>query len=216
VARNYLGELTTEEFYDSSKRDAKLVLARNKINENLQKFGIKIDSLVIPQRPHFYKEYEEMIKRKKLADQAVLEEKSKARAAKQHQETLIVQETNRKNVAVEAFEGQMRQRVIAAEAEAERIRKKADAYFTRVTVAAGADLYSKEKEAQGILEQRKAEADGIKELRAALSGEGGATMVKLEYARKLKGLTITGKPFVIDGQLERFEHLKGPATTGRE
>jgi regulator of protease activity HflC (stomatin/prohibitin superfamily) len=68
TCRNYLGELTTEEFYDSSKRDAQLVLALNTGNERLRPFGINIDSIVIPKRPQFYAEYEEMIKKKKLAD----------------------------------------------------------------------------------------------------------------------------------------------------
>ena len=40
-------------------------------------------------------------------------------------------------------------------------------------------------------------------------------MVKLEYARKLKGITITGKPFTIQAHTERFEHLAPPAAEGR-
>ncbi|NQT94249.1 MAG: hypothetical protein HQ559_15925 [Lentisphaerae bacterium] len=216
MCRNYLGELTTEEFYDSSKRDARLVLAKQEANEKLRTFGIVIDSIVIPKRPQFYKEYEQMIKKKKLADQGVLEEQSKAMAAKQKQLTLIVQETNAKNVAVEQFEGQMRQKVIQSEAEAERSRKEADAYFEEHTVAAGATLYRMKKGATAILARKTAEADGIMALRKALEGEGGRNMVKLEYARKLKNITIVGKPFTIQSNIERFEHLKGPASTGRE
>ena len=216
ICRNYLGELTTEQFYDSSKRDARLVLAKQEANEKLRTFGIVIDSIVIPKRPQFYKEYEEMIKKKKLADQGVLEEQSKAMAAKQKQQTLIVQETNAKNVAVEQFEGQMRQKIIQAEAEAERSRKEADAYFEKHTVAADASLYRMKKDAAAILARKTAEADGIMALRKALEGEGGRNMVKLEYARKLKNITIVGKPFTIQSNIERFEHLKAPAGTGRE
>ena len=216
ICRNYLGELTTEQFYDSSKRDARLVLAKQEANEKLRTFGIVIDSIVIPKRPQFYKEYEEMIKKKKLADQGVLEEQSKAMAAKQKQQTLIVQETNAKNVAVEQFEGQMRQKIIQAEAEAERSRKEADAYFEKHTVAADASLYRMKKDATAILARKTAEADGIMALRKALEGEGGRNMVKLEYARKLKNITIVGKPFTIQSNIERFEHLKAPAGTGRE
>jgi len=216
IVRNYLGELTTEEFYDSSKRDAKLVLAQNSMNERLNRFGINIDSLLIPQRPHFYKEYEEMIKKKKLADQAVLEEQSKALAAKQKQNTMLVQETNRKNVAVEQFSGEMEQKIIQVQADAERGRKEADAYFQRVTVNATANLYELEKSAEGILAQRTAEANGIRELNNALSAPGGRTMVKLEYARRLAGMVFSGKPFVIDGETERFEHLEGAASFQRK
>lgn len=212
MVRNYLGELTTEEFYDSSKRDAKLIMAQADMNKHLNPYGLNIDSIVIPQRPHFYQEYEEMIKKKKLADQAVLEEQSKALAAKQRQQTMIVQETNRKNVAVEQYRGVMRQKVIQTEAEAERARKEADAYYKEVTVNAEAVLYQLEKNAEGILAQRSAEAKGIQELNNALSAPGGRNMVKLEYARRLKEMEITGKPFVIDGETERFEHLRGAAS----
>lgn len=213
ICRNYLGELTTEQFYDASQRDAKIVLAQNELNERLQPFGIVVDSVVIPRRPNFYKEYEEMIKKKKLADQAVLEEQSKALAAKQKQQTMIVQENNKKNVAVERFQGEMEQKVIQAKADAERAKKAADAYYERITVQAEANLYAREKEAEAILAEKKAEADGIMALKRALEGKGGRNMVKLEYARKLKQVGITGRPFIVEGKVERFEHLREGATT---
>ena len=214
--RNYLGELTTEEFYDASKRDVKVLLAQNDVNERLAPFGILIDSIVIPQKPRFYKEYEEMIKKKKLADQAVLEEQSKALAAKQRQQTLKVEETNKKNVAVERFRGEMEQKIIAAKAEGERAMKGADAYYDRVVIGAQATLYQLKKNAEGILARKKADAKGIEALKRALEGEGGRNMVKMEYARKLKGVKITGQPFTVQSNIERFEHLKAPATTGRK
>lgn len=215
MSRDYLGELTTEEFYDASKRNAKLLLARNDANKRLKPFAVIIDSIVIPRRPTFYKEYEDMIKRKKEADQTVHAEQSKAQAAKQKQNTLIVQETNKKNVAVEQFEGQMKQKVIASQAEAERAGKAADAYYEQHTVRAGAGLYRMKKEAEAVLARKTAEADGIMALKKALEGEGGPNMVKLEYARRLKGIKITGKPFTIQSNIERFEHLKGAASVGR-
>ena len=216
ITRTYLGELITEEFYDASKRDGKLNLAQKELNDRLGKFGIIIDSIAIPRRPRFYQAYEDMIKQKKLADQAVLEEQSKALAAKQKQLTLIVQETNKKNVAVEQYEGIMTQKVIAAEAQAVRGQKAADAYFQKVTITAEARLYEMQKNATATLASKSAEAAGIMALKKALEGKGGRNMVKLEYAKKLKDITITGKPFTIDGSVERFEHLKaGAASQGR-
>ena len=215
IARNFLGELTTEEFYDATKRNAKLILALNECNARLKQFGIIIDDTVIPRRPTFYKEYEDMIKRKKEADQTVHAENSKAQAAKQKQQTLIVQETNKKNVAVEQFEGEMKQKVIAAQAEGERIRKQSEAYYEQRTVKAEAQLYQLKKEAEGTLALKTAEADGIMALKKALEGEGGLNMVKLEYARRFKDFTITGKPFTLQSDTARFEHLKGAAVEGR-
>jgi len=213
--RNYLGELTTEECYDSTKRSAKVDLAREEVNKRLHNsFGIVVERIVIPQKPTFYKEYEETIKQKKLADQKVLEEQSKALAAEQKQLTLIVSATNLKNVAIETETGKMRQKVIEAEAEAEKATKEADAYHTQVTVAAEAALYELKKQATGILAQKRAEAEGIEAMKKALEGEGGRNMVKLEYAKKLKNVTITGQPFIVEGRTERFQHLGAPASAG--
>jgi regulator of protease activity HflC (stomatin/prohibitin superfamily) len=214
LCRNFLGELTTEEFYASDKRDAKIMLAQNEANRRLTPYGIQIDSVVVPTKPHFYAEYEELIKKKKLADQAVLEEQSKALAAAQLKETLRVEETNKKNVAVEEFSGKMEQKVIKANAERERARKAADAYFDRVTIGAEASLYELTKQAEGIVARKKAEAEGISELRKALEGPGGLNMVKLEYARKLKEITITGQPFTRESDTSRFEHMAAPAFVG--
>jgi hypothetical protein len=155
-----------------------------------------------------------MIKKKKVADQTVLEEESKALAAQQKQETLRVKAENEKNVAVKQFQGEMDKKIIEAGAEAERLRKESDAYFTRTTVAADAQLYEMTKRATGILAQKRAEAEGIEELKKALEGEGGRNMVKLEYAKKLKGMKIVGEPFTVESRTERFQHT-GAATRGR-
>jgi regulator of protease activity HflC (stomatin/prohibitin superfamily) len=213
IARNYLGELTTEECYDSTKRNQKIRMAEEEARKRLQPFGIVIDRMDIPQKPRFYREYEEMIKKKKLADQAVLEEKSKALAAKQRQQTMIVEVTNKKNVAVEQFSGEMQQLVIAARAEGEKAKQAANAYYDKETIGAGAFLYKMNKNADAVLARKKAQAEGIEALKNALEGEGGRNMVKMEYAKKLKDIQVSGMPFILEGRTERFEHLKPSAAS---
>ncbi|MEA2012733.1 MAG: SPFH domain-containing protein [Verrucomicrobiota bacterium] len=207
ICRDYLSELSTEQFYDASQRAVKIVNAKIEANKKLTPFGIIIDSIAIPTKPHFYKEYEQMIKRKKLADQAVLKERSKAEAAKQRQLTEIVQETNKKNVSLERFQGEMKELIIKKNAEAQKIMKASDAYYARVTIGAGASLYKNQKNAEGILAKKKAEAQGIEELKKAMEGEGGKNMVKLEYAKKLKEIHFTGQPFIKTEKTTRLEHL---------
>ena len=213
VVRHHLGELTTEEFYDSSKRDEKLNLAEKETNELLNKFGLIIERITTPKKPHFYEEYEDMIKKKTVAEQIVLEEQSKALAAKQKQQTLIVEETNKKNVAVEQYSGSMQQKIIESKAEAEKAKQNADAYYDKVTIGAEAYLYQMKQNAEGVLAAKKGEASGIEALKLALEGEGGRNMVKMEYARKLKDVEFTGKPFTIDSRTERFEHLSDAAAS---
>ena len=213
ICREFLGELTTEGFYDAARRDEQMNKAKLDINRRLQPYGLKVDNILIPRRPQFYKDYEAMIKRKKLADQGAQEEQSKALAAKQKQQTLVVEETNKKNVAVEEYEGAMSQLMIAAEAEANRARKEADAYYARLTVAAEATLYKMEKGAEATLAEKKAEAKGLMALKEALEGEGGPNMVKLEYARRLRDVQISGQPFTREGNTQRMEHRMQTGTS---
>jgi hypothetical protein len=215
ICRDHLGELTTEQFYDSSRRNAQIVKAKQEAKERLQRFGIQIDDIVIPQKPRFYAKYEELIKKKKLADQAVLEEQSKALAAVQIKETAKVDETAKKNVAVEQFRGEMQKKVIVAKAEAERVQRGADAYFKESTVGAEAEFYMLKQHAEATLARKKADAQGIEALKKALEGDGGRNMVKLEYAKKLKDLKISGQPYTVRSQTERFEHSAPAVGAGR-
>lgn len=215
ICRDHLGELTTEEFYDSSKRNVQMVKAKQEAKERLQRFGIQIDDIVVPQKPRFYAKYEELIKKKKLADQAVLEEQSKALAAVQVKETAKVDETAKKNVAVEQFRGEMEKLVIQANAEAERVKRAAEAYHKKTTVGADAEFYRLEKKGEATLASKKAEAQGIKALKKALEGKGGRNMVKMEYAKKLKDLQITGQPYTVESRTERFEHAAPASKAGK-
>ncbi len=206
ICRNYLGELTTEEFYDATKRDVKIINAKKEANRRLNDFGIRIDSLVISQRPRFHEDYEAKIKSKKLADQEIQEERSKANAATQKQYTLIVTETNLKNVAIERFAGVMDQKIIEAKANSEKIHKEAEAYFEKKNIDSEALLYKLKKQSTAILAAKRAEAEGIEALKKALEGKGGVNMVKMEYAKKLKQMQISGSPFTYNAQTNRFQH----------
>jgi len=204
LVRENLGELTTEYFYDAARRGEQIAAATVAANAALEPFGINVDSIVIPTRPRFYSEYEAMIKKKKLADQQAQQEESKALAAQQRKNTEEVTATNKKNVAIEQYQGDVERLIIQTEAECNRVQREADAYFDRVSIGAEAALYQKSREAEGILATKQAEADGIEALGKALSGDGGRNMVKLEYAKRLQGVVITGQPYTTDGTTARL------------
>ena len=106
----------------------------------------------------------------------------------------------------------MEKLTIQAGAEAERVKRAADAYYKETTVGADAEFYRLEKQAEATIARKKAEAQGIEALRKALEGEGGRNMVKMEYAKKLKDLKITGQPYTIQSRTERFEHTAPAAS----
>ena len=156
-----------------------------------------------------------LIKKKKLADQAVLEEQSKALASIQRKQTAKVDETAKKNVVIEQYRGEMEKMVIQAKAEAERIQRSSEAYFKEKTVGADAEFYKMKQQAEATLAKKRAEAQGIEALKKALEGEGGRNMVKMEYAKKLKNLRIYGQPYTVNSATARFEHTAPASSVGK-
>ena len=205
ICRDFLGELKTEDFYESSNRTTKINLARQKINKRLLDFGIDVVSIVMFRKPTFHESYQDIIDRKEKADQDIKTQIALASAAKEKRETLITKETNLKIVELERHNGKLEEALLEANAEAEKLKKKADAYYDQITIGAEADLYKNEKQAEGILDLKRAEAQGIEAMKKALEGEGGLNMVKMEYAKKLKDLVIQGLPYTIKGQTERLQ-----------
>jgi regulator of protease activity HflC (stomatin/prohibitin superfamily) len=205
ICRNVFGELSTEEFYDTAKRTAKAIQSQQILQDRLGPHGINMIG-VIPKEFSFYAEYEEKIRDKKRADQAVEEQRSQANAATQVKERRRVEETKNKQVAVAGFDGQMKELVNVAEADADRIKKQADAYAVTKKLEAEAEFYKRDKNANAILATKTAEAEGAAKIAEALKGEGGVNIVKLEYAKRLISTLVTGQPFSRTSVTERFEH----------
>jgi len=214
LCRTNLGKLTTEEFYNNAaQRTAYLQEAKAKANKKLERFGLTILQIVMTNEPNFPREYTQKINERKRADQEVLKELSHFRAMKQKQLTIITEETNKKNVTIEEFRGKIARQNIKAEAEAEKVKKMAEAYYKTTTIDAQANLIATENKAKAILTQKRKEAEGIQAMTNALVGEGGRNMVKLEYAKRLQNIIINGQPYSIDNKLERFQHLYSPAAS---
>jgi len=180
VIRDVLGEMTTEEFYDSSMRDTKAQRAEEILRERMDPHGILVRSVLVRDY-HFSQEYEAAIDRKKIA-----EEQAK---------------TNEK-ATLAALEDAKR-KLRAAEGEAFKMIATADGAKKKTILEADAQLYAKQKEAEAILAQKKAEAQGVQELAKALEGSGGRNLIALEAARAIEGKRIIMVP-VGDGGTINF------------
>ena len=176
ICRSVFGEMTTEEFYDASVRNTKAQKAMEELNSSLP-YGIEISS-VIAEKFSFHKEYEERIRAKKLADQEVEEQVSKANAARQNQIFREVEATKKKEVVIATYEGEMQKLIVEATANAERDIRQAEAYVIDTQLGADADFYSREKNAQAILVKAQTEGEALKALARAHEGPGGYNLVK--------------------------------------
>jgi len=165
VIRSVLGELTTEEFYQSEIRQKKVRKAREILDGRLTPNGARVLDVLIRDY-EFTDSVENAIGEKKLQDQLVLVNKAEAKAAE---------------------ELAKRDKVIAegeASANVERARGLAESQ----KIAAEANLILAEKKAQGDLAIKIAEAEGRRLTNEALVRAGGANVVALEMAKRLEGI----------------------------
>jgi regulator of protease activity HflC (stomatin/prohibitin superfamily) len=171
IVRDVLNTMTSEEFYVSDKRFEKAEQARQKLASVLAPEGVVVERVILGEH-RFNPEYEKVIHDKKLAEQTAERMVSEGKAAQQ--EALRNLETAK---------GQVAQQIA-----------KAQGALNQVKLAADADYYKAQREAEAILAEKRARAKGIEKQNAAMSGSGGRTMVKLRLAEALEGKQILFVP----------------------
>ena len=104
VLKDTLGELTTEDFYNPNLRVEKMLLAKDKLNEELNAKGIVIDEVMVR-----YFKYSDEIQRniedKKLKDQLVFKNQAEASAAIEEAKVAKVVEEGEASLKVLLEEG---------------------------------------------------------------------------------------------------------------
>ncbi len=197
VLKATLGELTTEEFYNSPLRVRKSEAAKNMLNTELDQKGIKVEHVLV--RYFIYsKEIQKNIEEKKLKDQLVFKNQAEARAATEEAKLKKIEEEGKVLVAVELEKGK--------------------AYVTRKI--AEKDSYVRKKKAEANLMVQLAEAEKVRLKNDALRGLGAERMVGLKMADAYKGLELVVlpsdgpdgvNPLDLDNALKLFDVRKGGA-----
>lgn len=193
--KDSLGQLTTEDFFNSPKRVKKSEMTKRKLNRELESKGILVEHVLV----RYFKyssEIQKNIEEKKLKDQLVFKNQSEARAAIENAKlTRIIQE-GKVTVLVELEKGK--------------------AYVTRKK--AEKDLYYRKKIAEADLLVKLAEAEKIRLKNEALEGKGAERMVGLKMAAVLEGLGVIVlssdgpggvNPLDLNRSLELFDVRKG-------
>ncbi len=171
IIRTKLGELTTEEFYNSIIREKKARETEAFLNEKLKGSGIRVVNVLVKEY-NFTEAYEKRIREKKLADQDVLVQEARRRAAEEEAKRQRIVAEGEAAAAVELARGENEAKKILAEAR----------------------RYYKEREAEGILALKNAEAKGKRLLSRAYAGVGGRRAVGIEMAKRLKNVEIVVLP----------------------
>ncbi|MBN2420307.1 MAG: SPFH domain-containing protein [Deltaproteobacteria bacterium] len=195
ILKETLGELTTEEFYNSPLRTEKADNARERLNQELNEKGIQVDHVLV-RYFRYSDEIQKNIEEKKLKDQLVFKNQAEARAAIEEAKLKKITQEGEVNVSVELEKGK--------------------AYVTRTR--AEKDLYYRKKIAEADLLVKLADAEKTMLKNEALKGKGAERMVGLKMADVYKGLEViilpsdgpSGvNPLDLDNALNLFDVREG-------
>lgn len=171
VLKQTLGELTTEEFYNSPLRSTKTELAKELLTRELADYGLQIDQVLV-RYFRYTEEIQKNIEEKKLKDQLVFKNQAEARAATEGANLKKIIQQGQATVDIKLQEGR--------------------AYVT--TKNAERDLYVRKKRAEADLLMKLADAKKTQLRNEALQGAGSDRMVGLKMAEVYKGLEILVLP----------------------
>jgi regulator of protease activity HflC (stomatin/prohibitin superfamily) len=190
VIRDTFGTMLTEQFYDPEVRRAKTTEGTGMLKEVLAQNSIELINILIRDIA-FDPTYERKILDKKLADQDVELNKSRALAEEKKGETNRIEAETEAKVRIIEQELKAEQLTLRAETDKTIAQINADARLAAAKLKADADLYKAELEAKGTLLEKEANAEGERLKATALNTPGGANLVALELVKQLNFGEIT-------------------------
>ena len=169
--RRALGELDAEDFYRGNKRTEKARDAQAALEVELKDKGIEVMQVLV-RRYTYDQRYQQAIEQRKIQDQTVYKNEAEAKAATANAAKNKIVAEGAASVQVELARG---------EAEVKKLE-------------AQADLYRRQKAADGDLLVKLAEAQGTELENQALRGVGSENMVGLRMAEALRGTRVIVLP----------------------
>ncbi|HEX8170733.1 MAG TPA: SPFH domain-containing protein, partial [Thermoanaerobaculia bacterium] len=176
--RDVLNRLDSEEFYNPDLRFHAANDATRLLAGHLTPYGIVVEQVILGDFS-FKPDYQNLINRRKEADK---------QAEKLEAQILATQEANKANLQQKIAE--LTEQLTRAQGELEQARRAADAYVVR-----------RDQEAQAVMAEKTAVAEGIKKERAALNGSAGDAYVNLQLIDALQKKEIRQIPKLPSGNV---------------
>lgn len=170
--RRYMNELHTGEFLDTSSRYKAVDRIKASMQKRLEKLGIEVVQVNM----------DDYRFERKLSD-GTIDASYQQRLTEIQQ---LTEDTERERSRTETVRAKKAQEQNAMEAAVAQQLAEAEGYRNQSKLRADGYFQSRGNEAQAILAQGQAAAQGITEQAAALQGSGGQAILKLEIAKQLQ------------------------------
>lgn len=201
--REEIGMLNLDELARPDERTARIEETKLRLNEQLAPYGVEIQTVSATDWDYDDR-YEEMIKRRKEADQIFVNQAAAQETNRKKQETAIAEQNRLKSNAIAEATGDVQKEIIAKEAWALEQRAQSEGASYKTEKEAEAARIRLENEAAALEAELTNRAQGIQALAAAYAA-GGIGLVKEMLAVKLKGVQIQGRPFSYDASPQRVQ-----------
>lgn len=169
--RTAMNELKTSAFFDRNARYSAIDKAKEMMNAQLAVEGLIVEKVLLEEH-----RFERVLK-----DGAV----DRSYQDKIDETQKLGQDTERELLRIDTIRAQKGQEFNEVQAKVNRQVAEADGYAKQSRLKGDSYLQERSNIAQGILATGKAEVDGLKQKIAALAGEGGRAILKLEVAKNL-------------------------------
>ncbi|MEQ8766939.1 MAG: SPFH domain-containing protein [Planctomycetota bacterium] len=201
--RDTLGELNLTELAQPEARTARIKEAQDLLNQAL--FELGIDVITVSATDWDYNdEYEELIKKRKQAEQLAENQEAAQEKNRQEQErSRAEQERIKANDIIEA-EGDAAKALIQKEAWAMQTKTLAEGEAIRTRKEAEAQKLQFENQAKALLAELTNRATGVEALAEAYA-KTGLGLVRETLAAKFQGVQISGSPYTRDATPTRLE-----------
>ena len=176
--RDVLNRLDSEEFYNPDLRFRAATDATKLLAAHMQPYGVVIEQVILGDFA-FKPEYQNLINKRKEAEK---------QAEKLEAQILATQEANQAFLQQKVSE--LTEQLTRAEGELETAKRTADAYVVQ-----------KEQEAQALIAEFSAYAEGMRKERAALVGSAGDAYVSLQLIEALQKKEIRQIPKMPTGNM---------------
>jgi regulator of protease activity HflC (stomatin/prohibitin superfamily) len=176
--RDALNRLDSEEFYNPQLRFAAANQATRLLADNLRPYGVIVEQVLLGDFS-FKPEYQRLINTRKEAEK---------NAEKLEAEILATNEANHANL--QGTVAQLTEQLTRSQGEFEQAKRASDAYVVR-----------RQQDAQAVLAERTALAEGIRKERAALNSSAGDAYVNLQLIDALQKKEIRQIPKLPSGNI---------------
>ena len=176
--RDVLNRLDSEEYYNPDLRFAAARDATKVLADHLAPYGIVVEQVILGDFA-FKRDYQKLINDRKEAEK---------QAEKLEAEILATLESNKAILQQKIAE--LTEQLTRAQGELEQARRASDAYLGR-----------KQQEAQAVIAEKNAVAEGIRKERAALNGSAGDAYVSLQLIEALQKKEVRQIPKLPTGNV---------------